>query len=186
MDITFKCDKCGQQIAIDEAGAGMSVQCPSCGVELIVPTEKRFRCLTRADLDRAAEEWKEFEGYNRVMLVLYRKGERIISDVLLVDGNDGGGKGQLVLCFRAAWYKKGTRTACKLPIIEWVRRIKLQRGAILYHEDISPEFSKEIGLTRFTYDREAYRNEVRRGQTIAWNRFGEHAEFNRQAYGEQE
>ncbi len=164
----------------------MSVQCPSCGAELIVPTAKRFRCLTAGDLERAAEEWKEFEGYNRVMLVLYRKGDKLISDVLLVDGNDGGGTGQLTICFRAAWYKKGTHTACKLPIIEWDRRIKLQRDAILYHEDVSPEFNKELGLTRFTYDREAYQNEVRRGQIIAWDRFGEHAEFNRQAYGEQE
>ncbi len=177
MDITFNCDKCGQRIVIDEAGAGMSVQCPSCGAEVMVPTAKRFRCLTRADLERRAEQWKEFEGYNRVMLVLYRKGDKIISDVLLVEG-----KG----CFRAAWYKKGTRTALKIPVIEWDRRITLAREAILYHEEISQEFSKEIGYLRFTYDREAYRNEVRRGETIAWNRFGEHAEFNRQAYGEQE
>jgi hypothetical protein len=186
MDITFNCDKCRQQIVIDEAGAGVSVKCPSCGAELIVPAAKRFRCLTRADLDHATEQWKEFEGYNRALLVLYRKGDKIISDVLLVDGNDGAGKGRLVICFRAAWYKKGTTTALKVPFIDWDRKIKLPREAILYHEEISQEFSKEIGTLRFTYNREAYRNEVRRGQIIAWDRYGEHAEFNQQAYGGQE
>jgi len=37
MDITFSCTKCGQHIAIDEAGAGMSVQCPKCDASLTVP-----------------------------------------------------------------------------------------------------------------------------------------------------
>jgi transcription elongation factor Elf1 len=30
MDITFSCDKCGQSIVIDEAGAGITVDCPNC------------------------------------------------------------------------------------------------------------------------------------------------------------
>ena len=37
MDITFNCDKCGQQIVIDEAGAGLGVECPKCGQPLEVP-----------------------------------------------------------------------------------------------------------------------------------------------------
>jgi DNA-directed RNA polymerase subunit RPC12/RpoP len=37
MDITFACKKCGQHIAIDEAGAGTSVNCPKCGIDLVVP-----------------------------------------------------------------------------------------------------------------------------------------------------
>jgi DNA-directed RNA polymerase subunit M/transcription elongation factor TFIIS len=37
MDITFNCDKCGQSIAIDEAGAGQLVDCPKCGNSLEVP-----------------------------------------------------------------------------------------------------------------------------------------------------
>ena len=41
MDITFVCDKCGQQIAIDEAGAGLQVQCPKCGHSLTVPVISR-------------------------------------------------------------------------------------------------------------------------------------------------
>ncbi|MEI8315339.1 MAG: DUF4041 domain-containing protein [Verrucomicrobiota bacterium] len=38
MDITFSCNKCGQHVVIDEAGAGMFVQCPKCGQSLAVPT----------------------------------------------------------------------------------------------------------------------------------------------------
>ncbi len=37
MDISFNCDKCGQHIVIDEAGAGMTAQCPKCQAELVVP-----------------------------------------------------------------------------------------------------------------------------------------------------
>ena len=37
MDIQFSCNKCGQNIAIDEAGAGLEVQCPQCGQSLTVP-----------------------------------------------------------------------------------------------------------------------------------------------------
>jgi hypothetical protein len=38
MDIAFACDECGQHLVIDEAGAGMTVQCPTCSGNLIVPT----------------------------------------------------------------------------------------------------------------------------------------------------
>ena len=37
MDITFDCLKCGQHIAIDEAGAGRFVNCPKCGFAQLVP-----------------------------------------------------------------------------------------------------------------------------------------------------
>jgi len=36
-DITFSCSKCGQNIVIDEAGAGLRVNCPKCQAELTVP-----------------------------------------------------------------------------------------------------------------------------------------------------
>jgi len=38
MDISFNCTSCGTHIVIDEAGAGMSVQCPKCNQCLTVPT----------------------------------------------------------------------------------------------------------------------------------------------------
>ena len=41
MDITFKCDKCGQHIEVDEAAVGMVVNCPSCAASLRVPNQSR-------------------------------------------------------------------------------------------------------------------------------------------------
>jgi hypothetical protein len=38
MDITFDCNKCGQHIAIDEAGAGITIDCPGCGKPVYVPS----------------------------------------------------------------------------------------------------------------------------------------------------
>lgn len=38
MDITFSCPDCSQNIVIDEAGAGMEIQCPSCQRTLVVPS----------------------------------------------------------------------------------------------------------------------------------------------------
>ena len=40
MDIEFKCKKCNQNMVIDSAGAGMSVECPNCKDILIVPAIK--------------------------------------------------------------------------------------------------------------------------------------------------
>ncbi len=37
VDIKFNCTGCGTHIVIDEAGAGLSVQCPRCGQALTVP-----------------------------------------------------------------------------------------------------------------------------------------------------
>ena len=38
MDIAFICEKCGQNIVIDEAGAGITVDCPRCGKPVYVPS----------------------------------------------------------------------------------------------------------------------------------------------------
>jgi len=37
MDIEFNCNKCGQHIVIDAAGAGIRVECPKCHADLAVP-----------------------------------------------------------------------------------------------------------------------------------------------------
>jgi uncharacterized Zn finger protein len=37
MDIVFNCQACGQHLVIDEAGAGLVVQCPECGKDVTVP-----------------------------------------------------------------------------------------------------------------------------------------------------
>ena len=38
MDVTFNCDKCGQNITIDESGVGQLVDCPKCSAALEVPS----------------------------------------------------------------------------------------------------------------------------------------------------
>ena len=41
MDISFHCDKCGQKLELDEAGAGTTVECPQCRQSLTVPIKKK-------------------------------------------------------------------------------------------------------------------------------------------------
>lgn len=56
MDITFNCDACEQSIAIDEAGAGLTVQCPHCGQSLTVPkatTAKSILAVAPTPIDPA-------------------------------------------------------------------------------------------------------------------------------------
>ena len=38
MDIVFTCKHCGQQLEIDEHGAGVSIDCPKCGKAVYVPS----------------------------------------------------------------------------------------------------------------------------------------------------
>lgn len=37
MDIVFKCTHCDQELSVEEAAAGVEIQCPSCGNHLVVP-----------------------------------------------------------------------------------------------------------------------------------------------------
>ena len=37
MDIEVECRACGQRMVVEESGAGMTVPCPSCGAEVVVP-----------------------------------------------------------------------------------------------------------------------------------------------------
>ena len=47
MDITFNCEKCGQHLTIDAAGAGLVVNCPSCKVSLKVPNQSTPKAAPR-------------------------------------------------------------------------------------------------------------------------------------------
>jgi len=38
MDISFTCDKCGKKLVIDNAGAGITIDCPECGKAVYVPS----------------------------------------------------------------------------------------------------------------------------------------------------
>ena len=37
MDIIFNCPKCEQELAVDSAGAGSEIACPSCGEKIVIP-----------------------------------------------------------------------------------------------------------------------------------------------------
>jgi uncharacterized protein YbaR (Trm112 family) len=37
MDITFSCSNCGQQLVVDDCGAGLSMPCPKCDRDLTIP-----------------------------------------------------------------------------------------------------------------------------------------------------
>src|SRR6266446_5351912 len=37
MDVIFNCPKCEQELAVDSAGAGAEINCPSCGEAIIIP-----------------------------------------------------------------------------------------------------------------------------------------------------
>jgi Holliday junction DNA helicase RuvB len=39
MDITFNCENCGQNLVIDESGAGLQIQCPKCSLAVLVPNK---------------------------------------------------------------------------------------------------------------------------------------------------
>jgi phage FluMu protein Com len=41
MDIRFECEKCGQLLVIEEAGAGINIPCPSCSTILTVPVVEK-------------------------------------------------------------------------------------------------------------------------------------------------
>lgn len=37
MDIVFNCEHCGQELSVDQNGAGVEIQCPSCSQTITVP-----------------------------------------------------------------------------------------------------------------------------------------------------
>ncbi len=37
MDIVFNCPNCDQELAVDQAGAGSQIECPSCGETIVIP-----------------------------------------------------------------------------------------------------------------------------------------------------
>jgi predicted RNA-binding Zn-ribbon protein involved in translation (DUF1610 family) len=39
MDIIFNCPHCEQELAVDSAGAGTEIECPSCGETIAIPQE---------------------------------------------------------------------------------------------------------------------------------------------------
>ena len=64
MDIKFECRNCGQHIVIDEGGAGLTVQCPNCNGNCVVPTPEGER-LTKAAPGLSADCYHILQGNSR-------------------------------------------------------------------------------------------------------------------------
>jgi phage FluMu protein Com len=58
MDIRFECEKCGQLLVIEEAGAGISIPCPSCSANLIVPVADKTADKPASDFFSQTRELK--------------------------------------------------------------------------------------------------------------------------------
>jgi hypothetical protein len=75
MDVTFTCNKCGQELVADGALVGTAIQCPSCANSLTVPEPDPMtvRVLNPIATSAAAKEEKHFvvpthEGPSEVLI----------------------------------------------------------------------------------------------------------------------
>ncbi len=59
-DIVFKCTSCSQELSVPPAGAGVQIECPTCGAELVVPTPPPAMELNPINASAAAKEDKHF------------------------------------------------------------------------------------------------------------------------------
>lgn len=156
--------------------------------ELIISAGTNYECQTnKTHATARPDPYADLGGYGHFLLVLYKREDRVVSDVLMVDAdvnyNTGMRSDAPFVYFRAASFSKA-KYADKLPQIEWNRKMKLRREDIIFKDEISDRLGRELMQSlQFTYDIDAYRSEVRRGQAIALDKFGLLAEFNKQAYG---
>ena len=66
MDITFACEKCGQNIAIDATAAGMPVNCPNCATALVVPKEGLIKQFD-LNIEKILENWETYHAIREVI-----------------------------------------------------------------------------------------------------------------------
>ncbi len=62
MDIVFKCTNCDQELAVDSAGAGTEIECPTCNKTLVVPeaTPQNLQTINPIAASAAAKVEKHF------------------------------------------------------------------------------------------------------------------------------
>jgi len=53
MDVIFNCPKCEQELAVDSAGVGTEINCPSCGEAIVIP--KPESVVNRPGVDTAPD-----------------------------------------------------------------------------------------------------------------------------------
>jgi uncharacterized protein YbaR (Trm112 family) len=96
MDISFSCADCGQQLMVDESGAGLTVRCPKCDQNLTIPSPRAA--------NGAFGTAQPSAGVNA--------GRRIKGQDLFHISLDGNIKGPLTLHeFAALYYKGGFQSA---------------------------------------------------------------------------
>jgi len=54
MDIIFNCPNCEQELAVDSAGAGTEIECPSCGETITIPMESTKPAPANGPADASA------------------------------------------------------------------------------------------------------------------------------------
>jgi DNA-directed RNA polymerase subunit RPC12/RpoP len=94
MDITFPCFNCGQELTVDESGAGLTVPCPNCGHNLTIPAPPAAKEVSETTQNPAESEVSEQIGSR---------------DLFYVSANsiDGNFKGPLTLNELVDLYHKG-------------------------------------------------------------------------------
>ncbi len=62
MDLIFKCIHCDQELAVNPAGAGTEIECPTCGQAITIPEAEpqNIRTLNPISSSAAAKEIKHF------------------------------------------------------------------------------------------------------------------------------
>jgi DNA-directed RNA polymerase subunit RPC12/RpoP len=62
MDLIFKCIHCDQELAVNPAGAGTEIECPTCGQSITIPEAEpqMIRTLNPISSSAAAKEVKQF------------------------------------------------------------------------------------------------------------------------------
>jgi DNA-directed RNA polymerase subunit RPC12/RpoP len=62
MDLIFKCVNCDQELAVNPAGAGTEIQCPTCGETITIPEPEpqTIRNINPISTSAAAKEIKQF------------------------------------------------------------------------------------------------------------------------------
>ncbi|MGD0061319.1 MAG: hypothetical protein ABSA12_16810 [Verrucomicrobiia bacterium] len=46
-DIFFKCEACEKNLVVDDAGVGLSVNCPDCSASIVIPQANQSEPLKR-------------------------------------------------------------------------------------------------------------------------------------------
>jgi hypothetical protein len=62
MDLIFKCIHCDQELAVNPAGAGTEIECPTCGQTITIPDPEpqNIRNINPISTSAAAREVKQF------------------------------------------------------------------------------------------------------------------------------